>query len=372
VRAARDEANRANQTKGRFLATASHDLRQPLQTLSLLNGTLRRLLQGTEAGQIAEQQQQAVGVMSGLLNALLDISKLESGAIKPEIARCDLGALFEELRGEFSAAAGRKGLQLEVSPCQEAALSDGTLLGQILRNLLGNALRYTRSGSVRLLWRRDGERLRIDVVDTGVGIAKEHLRDIFEEFYQVGGLTRTAREGYGLGLSIVQRVAQLLSHELRVESEPGKGSVFSVFVPAAAPLQDAQLTATAPQPAAPAARPAHVLIVDDDAAVLDATRLLLKVEGYRVSTAGSFEAALQRVRENPDIDLLISDFHLNDGRTGADVIASIHQLLGRRVRTILVTGDTSSAVGGPGLEDDTRLISKPIKADELLGLLATA
>jgi signal transduction histidine kinase/CHASE3 domain sensor protein len=234
IRAARDEANRANQTKGRFLATASHDLRQPLQALSMLNGSLRRRIADPEAGQIASQQQQAITVMAGLLNALLDISKLESGTVKPQIAACDLGALFEELGREFAAPAASKGLKLEVAPCQELALTDRLLLGQVLRNLLGNAVRYTRSGSVRLACRGEGDRLRIDVADTGIGIPPEHLRDIFDEFFQIGASPGGAREGHGLGLSIVKRAAQLLQHELRVQSDPGKGSVFSLLVPPAA------------------------------------------------------------------------------------------------------------------------------------------
>jgi two-component system, sensor histidine kinase len=371
VRLARDEADRANRAKGRFLATASHDLRQPLQALSLLNGTLRRLLTDADAARVVEQQQQAVSVMSGLLNVLLNISKLESGAIQPQIGNCDLGTLFEELRGEFSESAARKGLQLEVVPCPEFARTDRTLLGQILRNLLGNAIRYTRHGSVRLECRRDGERLRIDVADTGIGIAPEHLRDIFEEFYQVAAPGGGVREGHGLGLSIVRRAAQLLNHELRVDSEPGQGSVFSVFLPLGAAEARAPGPATSPDPGAAVSRPTHVLIVDDDLAVLDATRLLLKVEGYRVSAAASFEAALEQARANPDIDLLISDLHLGDGRTGTEVIASIRGILGRLVKTVLITGDTSGGVSVSDIarDDRVRVTSKPVKAEELLGLL---
>ncbi|HEY6926779.1 MAG TPA: CHASE3 domain-containing protein [Steroidobacteraceae bacterium] len=369
IRLARDEADRANRAKGRFLATASHDLRQPLQALSLLNGTLRRLSADADTSQVALQQEQAITVMSGLLNALLDISKLESGTVRPEIVNCDLQALFEQLRVEFSVTAARKGLRLEVAACNDFALSDRTLLGQILRNLLSNAIRYTREGSVQLRCEPAGEQFRLSVADTGIGIANTHLRDIFEEFYQVGVPANTVREGHGLGLNIVKRVAQLLNHPLQVESEPGKGSVFSILVPRAQADSRLQVAGEVLPASASSPRKEHVLIVDDDRAVLDATRLLLKVEGYRVSVAASFDAAIDKVRESNDIDVLVTDFHLGDGRLGTDVARAVTEALGRTVRTVLITGDTSSAMRSIAQDSHIRLASKPIKADELLSVL---
>ncbi|HTT01313.1 MAG TPA: CHASE3 domain-containing protein [Steroidobacteraceae bacterium] len=371
VRIARDEADRANRTKGRFLATASHDLRQPLQTLSLLNGTLRRLITDADAAQAAAQQELAITVMSDLLNALLDVSKLESGSVSPQVGNFELAELFEELRIEFAEPAARKGLRIEVAECHEFALSDRTLLGQLLRNLLGNAVRYTRAGCVRLQCQRVGAQLKIDVADTGIGIAKEHLRDIFEEFYQVGAPSNKVREGYGLGLSIVRRVAQLLDHELRVESELGKGSVFSVFVPTGVADPRTQSLGKGAT-SSPASNPqTHVLIVDDDLAVLDATRLLLKVEGYRVTTASSHDAAVEKARGNPDVELVVTDLHLDDGKLGTEVIRSVREALGHRVKVVLITGDTSTKAGDIAHDRDVRLMSKPIKADELLLILST-
>ncbi len=369
IRIARDEADRANRAKGRFLATASHDLRQPLQALSLLNGTLRRLITDEDASQAAAQQEQAIAVMSGLLNALLDISKLESGTVRPQIGNCDLAALFEELRVEFSGAAAGKGLRLEVVACHHFALSDRTLLGQILRNLLSNAIRYTCKGSVRLQWEIVGDQLRLSVVDTGIGIGKDHLRDIFEEFYQVGVSANTVREGHGLGLNIVKRVAQLLNHEMLVESEPGKGSHFSVLVPLAVADSRAQTAMQVLDSSTPQPRRVHVLIVDDDSAVLDATRLLLKVEGYRVSVASSFDVAMDKARENPDVELLVTDFHLGDGRLGTEVVNHVTEILGRPVNTVLITGDTSNAMKSVANNSHIRLASKPVKADEFLLVL---
>src|ERR1700674_443802 len=199
---AREFADRANQSKSRFLATASHDLRQPLQTLSLLNGALQRLVAGLDAEQALAQQEQAIGSMSRLLNALLDISKLESGAVKPDPTDFALGALFEEFRAEFANLAVNKGLAFQISPSTDWVHSDRSLVEQILRNLISNAIKYTRKGSVMLRCVREQPSLvRVEVMDTGIGIPAEQLRFIYDEFFQVDVPTNSRREGYGLGLS---------------------------------------------------------------------------------------------------------------------------------------------------------------------------
>jgi signal transduction histidine kinase len=222
VRAARDLANRANQAKSRFLATASHDLRQPLQTLSLLNGTLRRGSMDATSREALAHQEQAISGMSRLLNALLDISKLESGAIKPDPTDFTVSTLFEDLRREFADLANNKGLTLEVAPCEDCVYSDPSLVGQILRNLISNAIKYTRKGWVALRCLHDQPTcVRIEVLDTGIGIPAEALSHIYDEFYQVGVPANATREGYGLGLSIVQRLVALLGAKLDVESEVG-------------------------------------------------------------------------------------------------------------------------------------------------------
>lgn len=231
IRSARDEADRANRAMSRFLSTASHDVRQPLQTLSLLNGTLGRLVVSEHAAAVVKEQQQAITTMSSLVNALLDIGKLQSGGIKPSVSEFKLAPLFAELRTEFSKTATEKGLRLEIVVSPESVVSDRVLLGQMLRNLLGNAIRYTHEGCVRLECQSDRKKLRVDVTDTGIGIPEDKLEDIFEEFYQVGVSPNSTREGHGLGLSIVQRAARLLEHELQVSSQLGRGSVFSIWVP---------------------------------------------------------------------------------------------------------------------------------------------
>jgi PAS domain S-box-containing protein len=367
--AAREVADRANLGKSRFLATASHDLRQPLQTLALLNGTLRRMVRDPDSAEALARQEQAIAAMSRLLNALLDISKLESGAIKPEPTDFTVSQLFEELRTEFAGLAANKGLELNIEPCGDRAHSDPALVEQILRNLLSNAIKYTRAGCVAMRCLHEAEIVRIQVLDTGIGIPTDQLPFIYDEFYQIGVGPNAVREGYGLGLSIVHRLVKLLELQLQVESEVGKGSTFSLDLPAGATRAsdrpvDRDEARTPPRPKlAP-----HVLVVEDDPAVLDATRMLLKVEGFRVSLASSLAEAVQKANEHSDIDVIVSDYHLGNGETGTDVIASVRRILGPRLGAVLVTGDTSTAVKELRHDERVRLASKPIRAEELLAL----
>jgi PAS domain S-box-containing protein len=367
---AREIADRANQGKSRFLATASHDLRQPLQTLALLNGTLRRMVTDPDATEALAQQELAIGAMSRLLNALLDISKLESGAIKPEPTDFKVASIFEELRNEFAGLAATKGLDLRIELSTHCVYSDPSLVEQILRNLLSNAIKYTRRGWVSLHCLPEESRVRIEVLDTGIGIPADQIPYIYDEFYQVGVPTNSTRDGYGLGLSIVQRLVKLLDLGFDVRSEVGKGSAFSLVLPVSAgqvaPLRAVrrELPSREPQTAKP-----HVLLVEDDQGVRNATRMLLKVDGYRVTAVSSLAEALQTARDDAPIDLLVTDYHLGNGETGTQVIAALRDALGVPVKAVLITGDTSTAVRELPLDTRLRMASKPIKAEELLQLI---
>jgi PAS domain S-box-containing protein len=370
---AREIADRANQGKSRFLATASHDLRQPLQTLALLNGALRRIDTDPDSAAALEQQEQAIGAMSRLLNALLDISKLESGAIKPEPTDFTVASIFEELRREFANLAANKGLSLEVETCQDCVHSDPSLVEQILRNLVSNAVKYTRKGWVRLRCLHEEAVVRLEVIDSGIGIPADQIPFIYDEFYQVGVPTNSTREGYGLGLSIVQRLVKLLQLRLEVRSEVGKGSAFSLTVPASdgKTVMAACETQLVPTPAARKLTKSRVLLVEDDLAVRDATRLLLKVEGYEVVPAASLTEALHKTRELDGVDLLVTDYHLRDGETGIQVISAVRQATRTSLAAVLITGDTSTAIKELPLDQNLRVASKPIRAEELLGLIRT-
>ena len=371
LKRAREAADTANLAKSRFLATASHDLRQPLQALSLLNGAIRRSTNQPELTDALLQQEQAIDAMSRLLNALLDISKLESGAIKPELTDFKVTSIFYQLRDEFTQLAAQKGLELKVELCDDRVHSDPSLISQVMRNLLSNAIKYTRTGCVTLRCRHESSRVRLEVLDTGIGITAEDIAHIFDEFYQVGVPANASREGYGLGLSIVRRIADLLQVSLDVRSESGKGSSFSVALPAAVNVPRSEEERSA-------AHSLHeldathrtVLLIEDDPAVRNAARMLLKVSGYRVLAADSRSTALQLAKSSPQIDVLVADYHLAAGETGLQAIAAVRELLRKPLGAVLITGDTSAAVHEAAQDQELRIASKPINATELLGLLA--
>ena len=367
---AREEADRANLSKSRFLATASHDLRQPLQALSMLHGTLCRVDMHPNGREVLTQQGLAIDSMKRLLSALLDISKLESGAVKPQPSEFPLQQMFELLSTEFSTAARSKGLALEVQSTNIHICTDHSLLEQLLRNLISNAIKYTHAGTVSLLAAPTANGVRVEICDTGVGIPENQLAYIFDEFFQVGVARNTTREGYGLGLAIVQRIAKLLDLRIQVQSQLGKGSIFMLELPrVSASVPERRDDASTSSNLGRHAQSGKILVTEDEPSVLLATRLLLELEGYQVICAGSREEALQRGRENPDIDLLVSDYHLKEDQTGLNVIAGIREQLARNIPAILVTGDTSSAIRKLPSDRQLRLASKPIDAEELLTLM---
>jgi len=368
---ARQDAEHANLAKSRFLATASHDLRQPLQTLGLLNGAMRRMTDDSECLEVLAEQDQAIDAMSKLLNALLDISKLESGAIKPDIVDFELDALFDDLRRDFAGIASSKGLRLTIDSPHQLAHSDPALVSQVLRNLLANALKYTHTGWVELRCDRRDTTLHIEVRDSGIGIAADQTSLIFDEFYQTGVSPNSSRDGYGLGLSIVRRIARLLKFDIEVKSRPGSGSVFAFELPAAQPSEGA--TSASGRRRAIEARgdggSFQVLLVEDEPGVRNAMRMLLKMEGYQVTTAAGVAEALQCLNAIHSLDLVVTDFHLEGNRTGSEVISAARARFGESINAIIVSGDTSTAVREMKVDAKTRITSKPINSDELLGLM---
>ncbi len=367
AREAREEARRAERAKGRFLATASHDLRQPLQAVSLLNGTLRRMVQDPQIAEALRQQDEAIGTVSQLLNALLDISKLEAGVIQPEPKTISVSRVLATLGQEFQGIAASKGLELQIAACEAHVHTDPDLLEQVLRNLVSNAIKYTRGGWVRLRAAPDPPWVNIEVMDSGIGIPADQLQLIGEEFYQIGVPSNSTREGYGLGLSIVKRLVKLLGIELRVSSELGKGSVFCLRI-----LQSTEAPDDERQPTAAGATRegiatnASILLVEDDPDVRNATRMLLRTEGYEVVTAASLAETLQRLGESGSIDLLVTDFHLAAGETGVQVIERVREELSAPLKAVLITGDSSSAIKELAQDVNLRIISKPVQAEEFL------
>jgi PAS domain S-box-containing protein len=368
---ARENAERANLAKSRFVAAASHDLRQPVQSLALLNGAMKRMATDHELSEAISQQEQAIDSMSRLLNALLDISKLESGAIEPKPVEFRVADLFQELRSEFASAASSKGLEFTLEACNGSVYSDPSLLGQAVRNIISNAIKYTHKGRVVLRCMPQGAIMRLEVIDTGVGIPANELIRICDDFYQVGVAANVTRDGYGLGLGIVSRIANLLGLRLDIRSEVGTGSVFSLDLPAGMTSGESRFAEPrTPHGTLPARSPSiRILLVEDDPGVRNATRMLLRVEGHDVSTAASLSEAVSQAGRNPDISLLITDYHLTAQETGLQVLSAVREVLGPTLRAVLVTGDTSSAMRALAGDENLRLASKPVNADELLTLI---
>ena len=391
LREARETADRASEVKSRFLATASHDLRQPLQALSLLTGSLQRMTTDKQLLEVAAQQQHAIETMSELLDTLLDISKLEAGAINPSLVNFHVKELFDGLRTEFLSLARNKGLQLQVATDDLSVYSDPVLIGQILRNLLSNAIKYTSEGLVRLYARGENSCVRIAIIDSGVGIPAEQLPFIYDDFFQGDLPAQGRRNGYGLGLSIVRRLTQLLGVRLEIMSEVGRGTTCVVEIPLNSPAKDGDSeqqprqapklgngqtsTYTAPTleaehvaVAPTAARELTILLVDDDTAVRQATAMLLRVEGWQVLDVSSLDDAVELARKHPDIDLIVSDYYLQGTQTGIQVIDAVRNIQQRCCNAVLVTGDTSITMRAQQTKG-IHLVSKPINADEFTALI---
>jgi len=240
-----------------------------------------------------------------------------------------------------------------------------------LRNLVSNAVKYTREGWVRLRCLHEASLVRIEVLDTGIGIPPDQLPYIYDEFYQVGVPTNSSRDGYGLGLSIVQRLVKLLTLKLDVRSEVGRGSAFSLILPASTG-HDVTADRTSSESPLSGAQPigeARVLVVEDNVSVRQATCLLLELEGYHVTPVASLSEALQHIQKGHGVDLLITDYHLSDAETGTQVIATLREILGISLKAVLTTGDTSSAIKQLPRDPYLRITSKPIQAEELLTML---
>ena len=357
------ELKEANRAKSRFLAAASHDLRQPMQTLNLLNRAAKSITTDQNHHAIIEKQQKSLDSMSRLLNSLLNISKLEAGVVRPDISDYAIQAIFDDLRAEFEAQAQDKGLELIIDRCEDVVHTDPVLLCEILENLISNAIRYTRKGFVHLRCFHRKLSIRLEVLDTGIGISSDELDHIFDEFHQVDqGTSRP--EGLGLGLSIVTRTAELLGCSLEVSSNPGEGSTFSVTVPRG---DESSLPSTAvnPEPLT-GVTGGWILLVDDEPAIVDATRMLLESEGFDVLTAASAEEAVASINESRQSpDLLLTDYHLRSGETGLNVIDAVRGQLQFRIPAILISGDTSDSVAVTDLEC-AAFLTKPVAVDDLL------
>ena len=369
--AARREAERANRSKTGFVAAAVHDLLQPLNAARMYNSALRERLRNEEDGQLADDVEEALSAQDDILASLLDISRLESGAIQTEIRDLRLQDLFDSLLREYAPAAEARGLRLRAAKTSAVIVSDESLLRRVLQNLLSNALRYTDSGGVLMGVRRVGQaqRLRIEVRDSGCGIAEHQQALIFEEFQRLDGGKRRDDRGAGLGLAIVQRIARRLDHRVSLRSQPGRGSVFAIDLPRG----DARAVLPRVTAAADASSALHgraAWCIDDDVRVREATRVLLEAWGCRVTLAGGADEAMALAQPAQAPDLVLLDHRLGDG-TGAALMPLLFERWQQRPPVIVISAEREAAAR-VAAENGWSFLPKPVRPPALRALMRQA
>ena len=375
LREARDAAERANAAKSRFLAAASHDLRQPLQAIDLHRAILTQRAAGDPlmARTLADLGS-SIDAMRNTLDALLDLSRLETGAVPVVTSEFALHEVFNLIAGEFRGLAAAKGLALRVLPTSAVVRADRRLLERIVQNLVANATKYTHSGRILVGCRRRGDRVAVEVWDTGIGIADDRIDSIFEEFFQIGNPAREQRFGLGLGLSIARAAAELLQTRIYVRSLPGRGSVFGFAVPVVGAERPATLRR---RPVlAPDVAPTPVMVVEDDGPIRSGLQALLELDGHEVLAFATGDAALAAVRQgHARPALLIADQNLAGSLPGSELVEALRALLAPTpLPALLITGDVLpervARFAGAGVPH----LTKPVDLAELrrmIGQLVT-
>ncbi len=364
------EARRTDEEKSRFLAIASHDLRQPVHALGLFAATLHKRLQRSPEEPLARNLMLAIDGLDRSFNAMLDISRLDGGALMPRLQTFPLRDMFRRLHMQYAGQAEFAGLGLRFSPGGKSVTSDPQLLERIVGNLVQNAIKYTSRGGIVVVARSTAQAVNIEIWDTGCGIGTRELPRIFDEFYQVGRAERERSRGLGMGLAIVKRLARLLGHRLEVHSVPGRGTMFRVGVAIGglpgiqddlAPADTVPMTVLTPR---------MVLVVDDEEAIREGLRALLQEWGYHVMTAADGVQAESAVTSlEGHVDLVLSDLHLGDGPDGAEVIENIRRLCGRDVPAVLVTGETARDEVSRVAAGGDPVLFKPVQPRRLFEIL---
>lgn len=372
LRQAKSDADAANLGKTRFLAAASHDLLQPLNAARLFTSALaQQSHDAPSTRQLVENLDGSLRAAEELITTLLDISKLDAGALEPVISHFPLANLMNNLSAEFTVLAREKQLQFRCVTSQQVVLSDQKMLRRILQNFLSNAVRYTQSGKVLLGCRRHHQQLRIEVWDTGVGIPKSKLNEVFEEFKRIDNPKHSQVKGLGLGLAITERIAQMLGHTLQVQSWPGQGTVFSVTVPLGDPAQAIQ---TRPEQRgwirSKALNGVRVLIIDNEPKILEGMCALLQGWGCVTQTALSITQAVDNYSHNQSApEIVLADYHLNETDTGIMALQALEALAGHALPAIVITADRTEAVKEEIQHHGAQLLTKPVKPAALRALI---
>ena len=370
LKIAEHQAQLANLGKSRFLAAASHDLRQPLQTLVLLHEMLAKNVITEKAKKLVVRLDETVGAMTGMLNALLDINQIEAGTVVIEKTTFPIDELLRRMEGEFAFHAQAQGLTLHVVPCSLSINTDTRLLEQMIRNLLSNALKYTRTGKVLLGCRRQKSQVSIEIWDTGIGIPAKEQQAIFDEYHQLDNSARERSRGLGLGLSIVKRLGILLDHRVTVRSQHGRGSGFSIEVklpPVVPTLRRENPPDEKPrEPKVTNRKKLSILVVEDDLAVNELLQLLLEGEGHDVLTALDGNLALELVANGKNhFDIVITDFNLPNGMDGLELAAKLRMRLKQQLPIIVLSGNISTGLLREISEQNCVHLNKPVKLDKL-------
>ena len=366
LRAAKDRADRANAAKTRFLAAASHDLRQPLHAMELLVSALSGKPLTEDARSIVSDMQESLAFTQRLLDSLLDVSELEAGAITPTIGAVPLAPLLRRIRQQYLGIARDKGLDLRLVLSSVVVRSDPGLLERIFDNLVSNAVRYTDEGRVLIGCRRRDGVVRLEVWDSGPGIPEAAQSMIFDDFCQLDSSAKERGAGLGLGLGLVRRLAELLEHKVRLRSVPGRGSVFWIELEPTAQEAPSEPAPGRRESETPEKAGATVMIIEDDAMVLNAMRIVLEAWGYEVVAVASAKAA-KAAQIIPDV--VIADYRLPGGETGDEAILDLRRRAGRDVPGIIVTGEVMPTAWAEVADHDLYVMKKPVRPAKLRALI---
>jgi signal transduction histidine kinase len=375
--AARREAETANRAKTQFFTAASHDLRQPLHAMGLFAEALRQRVHEPEVAHLVNSINESVDALEGLFSELLDITRIDSGVIEVHAEHFEVAEILRKLRLNFEPAAFEKGLSLRLRGGARAAFADPLLVERILRNLVANAIRYTHDGSVLVSCRQRGDRLLLQVWDTGVGIREAEQARIFDEFYQVPNTQRVSaeqRRGLGLGLAIVKRLADLMGAPLTLRSRSGHGSVFTLDLPVGRRPRSSRSVVAGKGPLQITLAGRLILVIEDEPAVRAGLEVLLRGWGARVESFDSVAASTAWAGGTdpapPRPDLLIVDYRLEEGRTGVDAIEALRARFGAKIPAILVTGSTMTGHEREAQQHEFHLLIKPVVPNKLRAMIA--
>ncbi len=353
-------ADTANQTKSRFLAAASHDLRQPMYALNLYQGLMESMPLPDEARSLLSRARDCTRTMDEMFAALLDLSRLDSGVVVPAITSFSMAGILENILVEFEPAAEEKGLDIRIVPCSVRLCSDAAMVERILRNFVSNAIKYTSHGKLLIGCRRRKNSLRIEVWDTGQGIPNDQVNSIFDEFYQIGNPKRDPSRGMGLGLAIVSKLSKLLDSSVTVRSKPGNGSMFAIELPRCRILIPIEPNESDHRENDNLSGK-RILVVDDEALVLDAVKTLLTHWDMSVIAVSSYAEA--NLPYAPDA--LICDYQMPGARTGIDIIKDLRSTFDSALPALIVTGSTAPEVLYHAKENDIHVLHKPLQPEML-------